>query len=102
MELLLNRIKSEFSLARLLYYCSLAPEEEWLIYKNELKFTELFEDEWIGVEAEMLRNSFRICFGILDKIAYAICDLFQLALPKEQIPPFESFWRSKWEKLKNI
>jgi hypothetical protein len=56
----------------------------------------------------MLRTSFRLCFGILDRIAHGICDLLDLADPSEQIF-FHSFWRrpggksekqkDRWDKL---
>ncbi len=110
MELQLNRLKSEFALARLLYYES--DQEQWKSYENELSFTELYEDESVGLCSEMLRTSFRLCFGILDKIAHAICELFDMSEPDEPIS-FERFWRprgkglspkqqERWEKVNSI
>lgn len=110
MELRLNRLKSEFALARLLYYES--NQEQWKSYDNEISFTELYEDESVGIGSEMLRTSFRLCFGILDKIAHAICELFDMSEPEEPIA-FERFWRprgkglsrkqeERWEKLNSI
>jgi LA2681-like HEPN len=60
----------------------------------------------------MLRTSFRLCFGILDKIAHAICELFDMSEPDEPLA-FERFWRPKgkglsrkqqerWEKINSI
>jgi len=95
MILLLNRLKSEFALARLLYYRAVQdPTEEWVTFDEELEFAELEEGEAIGVRPEMLRTAFRMCFGILDKIASGVCELFQLAGAKEPIY-FHSFWREK-------
>jgi hypothetical protein len=99
MEYVLNRLKSEFALARLLYYQALLQEtDRWETYDDEVIFTELYEGESIGTRSEMTRTSFRMCFGILDKIGRAICDLFDLANPDEPIY-FESFWRPRGKDL---
>ncbi len=92
LELLLNRIKSEFCYARVLYYQSLKPETKWHTDTYQSTFTELYEGEAIGIEEEFLRNSFRLCFGILDKIAQGLNELFSFAEPEEKLY-FESFWR---------
>jgi tetratricopeptide (TPR) repeat protein len=111
MEHILNRLKSEYSLARTLYYQSATGKGAGLEIFDIATFTELYEDESIGIRTEMLRSSFRLCFGILDKIAFAICELFDLADPKEVIY-FESFWRprgrlsdkqkQRWKKINSI
>jgi tetratricopeptide (TPR) repeat protein len=111
MSLYLNRMKSEFSLARLLYYQSGRPlRGAWATYESEVVFTELFENEAIGPRPEMLRTSFRLCFGVLDKIARALCDLFELAERDESIL-FHSFWKprgrgsgeqGRWQRLNQI
>ena len=59
--------------------------------RSEDCFTELLNYEVLGVPIEKLRTSFRLCFGILDKIAVAICRLYDLK-PKGQIY-FQNFWR---------
>ena len=96
MELRLNRLKSEFALARLLYFES--DQTKWKSYENEVSFTELYEEECVGLRPEMLRTSFRICFGILDKIAHALCELFDLSEIGEPLA-FERFWRPRGKKL---
>lgn len=111
MELYLNRLKSEFTLARYLYFQSITDSDDMVdSINNETKYTELFEGEEIGLRGEMLRNSFRLCFGILDKIAHGVCDLFDLADEGEKIY-FERFWRprgksekqkSRWDTINNI
>ena len=91
MELILNRLKSEYSLARYLQYESAQEKTEKLkTVDKELTFTELYVNEAVGIQPEMLKNSFRICFGILDKIAFAVCDLFGLSESSESIY-FERF-----------
>jgi hypothetical protein len=108
LELYLNRLKSEFAHARWLFYASTGSNRHcWDRYDREVTFTELFEEESVGMAAEMLRASFRQCFGILDKIAMAVCELLDLAQPTESTY-FESFWRPggrsgndhpRWQKL---
>jgi len=100
MELILNRLKSEFALARLLYYQS-NPEycKRLETFNEEITFTELNENEAVGIRPEMVRLSFRICFGILDKIAHGICELFNLAEPNEPLY-FESFWKPRGNNIK--
>jgi hypothetical protein len=106
MEMVLNRLKSEFSFSRRLYYEYLTHETE-----NELQhescFSELFNDELLGLDVEKLRTSFRLCFGILDKIGVAICKLYNLYPPNGQVY-FQSFWqldredrRERFESVKN-
>ena len=89
MKVILKRLKSEFSFAKKLYYQSI----------SNLETTQ--ENE------EKLRTSFRLCYAILDKIGFAICELFNLATPNENIL-FENFWNPKnnkdkrWELINNI
>lgn len=93
LELLLNRIKSEFVLARFLFYQSMLGDDEgWDLHASEGTFTELDEGEDIGLRPEFLRTSFRLCFGILDRIAQGLKELYELADPSEALS-FESFWR---------
>ncbi len=96
MEYLLNRLKAEFALARSCYYqACVAPEaEQWPAESLETPHTELMDGEMSGGRVELLRSSIRQCFGILDKIAWGVCDLFQLSQPREQIY-FHSFWNPR-------
>lgn len=105
MELLLNRIKLEFSLARLLYYqavSSLPTWEKWETYEEDIVYTNLLNCEKKNLKTEMLRTCFIKSLGILDKIAYGICDLFDVADKKENVN-FLNFWKphSKSEKQQN-
>lgn len=108
LELLLNRLKSEFCLARALFYQAISKSEEhWNVQAFEGTFTELHETEAIGLRPEFLRTSFRLCFGVLDRIAQGLNELYGFAEPTEALY-FESFWRprrrkndsdSRWEHL---
>jgi len=114
MEKVLNRLKSEFSLSRLLFYNSTEIDGgEFNKYDSEVVFSELFDSEYIGTNSEMLRTSFRLCFGILDKVATSVCKLFDLPRKKGEHIYFESFWeprskspttqqRDRWEKINTI
>ncbi len=72
MELLLNRLKSEFGLARKLYYEGINEHDHY----TDVSYSELMEGEFIGEENEKIRTTFRLCFGIFDKIAHGICYFF--------------------------
>lgn len=90
MEMVLNRLKSEFSLARKNFYDYFHNvEEEALIYED--CYTELLNNELLGINIEKLRSTFRICFGIFDKIAEGICSLYEIE-NKNNIY-FHNFWR---------
>jgi hypothetical protein len=91
MEMVLNRLKSEFSLSRRLYYEYLSEDKSYELL-HESCFSELFIGELLGVEMEKLRTSFRLCFGILDKIGVAICELYDV-YPKNRNIYFQSFWQ---------
>jgi len=77
MEMVLNRLKSEYSLARRNYYEYIV-DVKVMELEHEECFTELHNDECLGITYEKLRSSFRSCFGVLDKIGLAICELFSL------------------------
>jgi len=103
MELLHNRIKSEFSLSRSLYFDYLFKENNDNVHYEDLSF-----DIQNGIKYEKLRTSFRLCFGILDKIAEGICYLFDLDVGEKENIYFESFWNhykeksDRWEKINSF
>ena len=63
-----------------------------MICNTKSCFSELFNDELLGLDVERIRTAFRLCFGILDKIAVAICELYDLYPPNRQVS-FQSFWQ---------
>ena len=91
MEMVLNRLKSEFSFARQLYFDYLTTEQDHELLHDSC-FSELFNDELLGIDVEKLRTAFRSCFGILDKIGIAICELYNLYPPNGKVY-FQSFWQ---------
>jgi len=52
------------------------------------------DDEEIGIEAEFLRTSFRLCFGILDRVARGVGDFLALAKAQDKIY-FHNWWHPK-------
>ncbi|NMG72855.1 LA2681 family HEPN domain-containing protein [Parazoarcus communis] len=91
MEMVLNRLKSEFSFSRRLYFEYLTTENDYELLHDSC-FSELFNDELLGIDVEKLRTAFRACFGILDKIGIAICELLDLYPPNAKVY-FQSFWQ---------
>ena len=98
LELILNRLKAEFGTARLFYYQA-AQVDSWDVHDEEITFAELLEGEQVGIRTELLRTSFRLCLGILDKIALAICELYDVGDTQERLY-FESFWQKTSRKGK--
>lgn len=106
MELILNRIKSEYSLARKLFYESDIELEE-PVEDEAVFYSDLFEDEVIGLASEKLRTSFRLCFGIFDRIAHGLCYFFDLKQSSNENIYFEKFWynpnnTARWEKINEL
>lgn len=105
MELTLNRIKSEFSLSRKLFYeASIELENP---QKDDVVYMDLYEEEVIGLASEKLRTSFRMCFGIFDRIAHAICYFFELRQSPNEDIYFEKFWYNpkkpeRWQKINQL
>ena len=88
LELLLNRLKSEFSMSRNLYYSYRNENSEDKVHYEDLSF-----DILNGLDYEKVRTSFRLCFGIFDKIAEGLCYMFNLTVGKKENIYFENFWQ---------
>lgn len=99
LELLNNRLKSEFDLARKLYFDFCSNQSSSYVYYEE--FIPGIQND---INTEKLRASYRYCFGILDKIAEGICFLLDLNVGKKESIYFENFWgfqsnAPRWEKI---
>lgn len=96
MEKVLNRLKSEFGLARLMLY-----EYKFAKVNNDIDddacYSELYDNELLGTDIEKLRTAFRVCFGILDKIGNAIALLFDLQLKNKKGKVRSSYFHTFWE-----
>lgn len=92
LELLCNRVKSEFCFSKELffdYFHDSKNTEKTAHYEN------LVDGIVNGIKYEKLRTSFRLCFGILDKIAEGVCYIFDFTLHKNESIYFENFWSKK-------
>lgn len=97
-EQYLNRVKSEFSLLRVLYFESLNHDPSPIDY--ETCYSELNENEIININSEKLRTCFRLCFSILDKLAFILCTFFDYKI-KDNIY-FNNFWFKNKHELEKI
>ena len=96
MEKVLNRLKSEFGLARLmLYEYAFAKENNDI--DDDAGYSELYDNELLGTNIEKLRTAFRVCFGILDKIGNTIALLFDLQLKTKKGKVRSSYFHTFWE-----
>lgn len=101
-EAILERVKEEFKFARQLLW-------EYSNSLNEKNKTppKIKKSDQIKVNLEKIRTSFRLCFGVLDKIAIGICLLCEIEVDKNNIY-FESFWNNRqgnssiWKKLNSF
>lgn len=99
MEMVLNRLKAEYSLARKMFF-EYKFGSEFFDADSEVCYSELYNGEILYENVEKLRISFRSCFGILDKIAVALCKLFDLKPDRGHIY-FHNFWQIRDEKRKD-
>lgn len=107
MEYRLDRLKSEFSLAR--YAFSQAQNTSDPVpdvIDERITFAEVLPSESLGLRTELLRSSFRTCFGILDKIARGLCDLLGLTVDeKESVNFHQSLWKpgtDRWDEITSV
>ncbi|MFZ2844018.1 LA2681 family HEPN domain-containing protein [Psychrobacter sp.] len=96
MQKVLNRLKSEFGLARLMLYEYKVAKRDNNI-DDDACYAELHDNELLGTNIEKLRTAFRICFGVLDKIGNAIGLLFDLQLKTKKGKVRPSYFHTFWE-----
>lgn len=99
MEMVLNRLKAEYSLARKMFF-EYKIGSEFFDEDSEACYSELYNGEVLYENVEKLRIAFRSCFGVLDKIAVALCQLFDLKPDRGHIY-FHNFWQVRDEKRKD-
>ncbi|HEP0377085.1 TPA: hypothetical protein QIT10_004544, partial [Enterobacter bugandensis] len=99
MEMVLNRLKAEYSLARKMFF-EYKIGSDFFDEDSEACYSELYNGEVLYENVERLRIAFRSCFGVLDKIAVALCKLFDLKPDRGHIY-FHNFWQIRDEKRKD-
>jgi hypothetical protein len=106
-ESYLNRLKSEYSFARLLFYKyeTFDKKNDSFYYENDYNDASFNqnETEFLGYKIEHLRASYRILYGLLDKIASAILQYYNITNTNKQIY-FESVFHqfSELQEQENI
>lgn len=95
MEHRLDRLKSEFSFARYAYFQAQNTDDPVPdVLDDRINYAYVLSSESLGLRPELLRMSFRTCFGILDKIALGLCDLLNLPVKEgESINFHQSLWK---------
>jgi hypothetical protein len=105
MELILNHLKSEYNFSRVMLYETInSMFNDYADIDHQACFTDLMINDLNGLHIEKIRQAFKSCFSMLDKIAKGICELYKLSKPKENIY-FESFWKNnpdRWSKINEI
>ena len=95
-EYILNQLKTEFANARLNYYrATTEPFSFYQEHDQELQLSNFGGNEVLSGRSEDLKSSFRLCFGVLDRIAQGICELFELPTEPNEKIYFESFWKGR-------
>lgn len=102
-EYILNQLKAEFAQARLSYYrAAIETDEFYRAHDYEMCLSDLKGNERLDGRSEDLKTSFRQCFGILDRIALGVCELFDLPVAKGEKIYFEKFWQGRQQSPEEI
>ncbi len=98
-ELLVQKLKNEFSVARLNFFKATTKEGGKYLYSNEI--TNNFKDDGLEVhlKSELLTSGFRICYGILDKIAKGLLEVFDIKYTNDTY--FTNVFRNHKDSLKS-
>lgn len=97
-ETILNQLKAEFVLARTNYYRAMtSPPDYYLQTDFQTCLSNFFGNERLDGRSEDLKVAFRLCFGILDRIALGVCELYQLPVASNEKIYFENFWEGRSE-----
>lgn len=97
---LVNQIKMEFINARYLIYLGLNELGEKFVNKGTHLIDTLDYPEY-GINLEYIRASYRIAYSILDKIAFAMDDYYELNMKKTSIS-LKSVWGTYDKKQKRL
>lgn len=101
-----NQFKQEYIFARYQYYSSLEAPDEPHYADKETYLLNFSDYPQYSIRIEMLKNSFKVLYSLLDKIAYFINFYFDLGI-KERDVSFHNIWLkekkgSKGYKYKNV
>jgi hypothetical protein len=88
-----NQLKQEFVSARWLYFEGINAEETHFSDHDVLLYNTL-DYPALGLDMEKVKISFRICYSLLDKIAYFLNYYLTLGHPEDRVS-FRNVWREK-------
>ena len=88
-----NQIKQEYVAARWFLYEGTEPEEKNFV-DNETCLVNTLDYPAFGIQVEKLRASFRIAYGILDKVAGFINAYYQLGMDPKRVD-IRNVWHTK-------
>lgn len=86
---LVNRLISEFSFSRLLYFHYISGIS---LTADDVQFSSVSNSDLTGYQIEQLRTSYRIAYGILDKIKNGVSILFETDSSKSKTSYFEDYF----------
>ncbi|MBI6875622.1 LA2681 family HEPN domain-containing protein [Clostridium aciditolerans] len=88
-----NQLKQEYVSARYIYYESINIPRHHFSDNEVLMFNTLDYPKY-GLNLEKLKCSFRMCYALLDKIAYFINDYFNIGIEERDVN-YRSLWYSE-------
>jgi hypothetical protein len=88
-----NQLKQEFVSARWLYYDGITANRVHASDRGVLLYNTL-DYPALGFGVEQVKVSFRMCYSLLDKIAYFLNYYLKLGIPEKRIS-FRHIWREK-------
>jgi hypothetical protein len=88
-----NQLKQEFVSARWLYHEGISSDGPHLSDRGVLLYNTL-DYPALGLHVEQVKTAFRMCYSLLDKIAYFLNHYLKLGIPEKRIS-FRHIWREK-------
>jgi hypothetical protein len=88
-----NQLKQEFVSARWLYFEGVIAEQVQASDRGVLLYNTL-DYAAVGLSVEQVKAAFRMCYSLLDKIAYFLNHYMKLGIPEKRIS-FRHLWREK-------
>lgn len=89
-----NQLKQEYVSARLFYFESQNQTAKPHFSDRRTHLTETLDYAQFSLRVEKLKTSFKMVYGILDKIAYFLNSYFDLGIKEKDIT-FSSVWKSE-------
>lgn len=87
-----NEIKQTFITARYLHFSHLKEENDVVHYSDtDRHLLDTRDYSLYGYKYELLKNAFKMCYSIFDKIAYFVNEYFDLGVDKDRVS-FRNVW----------